>query len=161
MDPVITVQPASQNREPGQSVAISVTSEGTAPFSYQWWRDGVALASGTRALLTLTNLQASDAGNYRVVVSGQYGSVTSAVALLTVNQVTVDTGFNPGLVGVRSLAVQADGKILIGGWFTSLGGRPCTNIARLNANGTLDTGFNPGRTVTCIRWQCRATGRFW
>ncbi len=43
-----------------------------------------------------------------------------------------------------SLAVQADGKILVGGQFTGLGGRSRNFIGRLNADGTLDTGFNPG-----------------
>ncbi len=64
---------------------------------------------------------------------------------------TLDTSFNPGTgVGgtnypsVISLVVQADGKILVGGYFTTLGGQSRTNVARLNADGTLDTGFNPG-----------------
>ena len=62
-----------------------------------------------------------------------------------------------------SLAVQADGKILVGGDFTTLGGQTRNYIGRLNADGTLDTGFNPGprRWVVCIRWRCRRTGRFW
>jgi uncharacterized delta-60 repeat protein len=45
---------------------------------------------------------------------------------------------------VYSLAVQADGKILVGGNFTTLAGQTRTNIARLNADGTLDSGFDPG-----------------
>jgi uncharacterized delta-60 repeat protein len=54
-------------------------------------------------------------------------------------------GFNPNIPSnqVYSIAVQADGKILIGGWFTAVGGVPRNNIARLNADGTVDTGFNP------------------
>src|SRR5689334_18125822 len=48
---------------------------------------------------------------------------------------------------VRAIAVQSDGKILIGGAFTSLapnGGAAITrnHIARLNPDGTLDTAFN-------------------
>jgi len=37
-----------------------------------------------------------------------------------------------------------NGKIVIGGKFTTVGGTARTRIARLNANGTLDTGFDPG-----------------
>jgi uncharacterized delta-60 repeat protein len=44
---------------------------------------------------------------------------------------------------VLAIAVQADGKILIGGVFTSVLGVPRVNIARLNSDGTLDTNFNP------------------
>ncbi|HQB16853.1 MAG TPA: hypothetical protein PLT00_09100, partial [Verrucomicrobiota bacterium] len=52
---------------------------------------------------------------------------------------------NPQMVDrVYSLAVQADGKILVGGEFTTLGGQPRHHLARLNADGTLDPTFNPG-----------------
>ena len=42
-----------------------------------------------------------------------------------------------------SIAVQADGKILVGGCFTSIGGQARNYIARLNADGTVDATFNP------------------
>ena len=64
---------------------------------------------------------------------------------------TVDSTFNPGIDGtnypypaVYSVALQADGKILVGGDFTSLGGQVRSNIARLNVDGALDITFNPG-----------------
>src|SRR6185503_12297695 len=58
-------------------------------------------------------------------------------------------GFDPHANGtVQVVVVQPDGKILIGGTFTSLapnGGVSVTRnrIARLNPDGTLDTAFNP------------------
>ncbi len=42
---------------------------------------------------------------------------------------------------VRALAVQPDGKIIIGGAFTALGDQPRARLARLNADGSLDAGF--------------------
>lgn len=54
---------------------------------------------------------------------------------------TVGTGFD-GVV--QSITVQSDGKILAGGNFTSFNGTSRTRIARLNANGSLDTTFDPG-----------------
>ncbi|MBI2514188.1 MAG: hypothetical protein HYV96_19625 [Opitutae bacterium] len=60
---------------------------------------------------------------------------------------TLDPTFNVGasLNGiVRSIAVQSDGKIVIGGSFTAYGATARNNIARLNADGSLDTTFNPG-----------------
>ncbi|MFO0398403.1 MAG: delta-60 repeat domain-containing protein, partial [Sphingobacteriia bacterium] len=60
---------------------------------------------------------------------------------------SLDTGFNPGssLNGaVSALAPQPDGKVLIGGNFTSYSGTPRNRIARLNADGSLDTSFDPG-----------------
>ncbi len=43
------------------------------------------------------------------------------------------------------MAVQADGKIVIGGGFISVNGAPRKYIARLNTDGSVDTGFNIGR----------------
>src|SRR5947209_9932965 len=45
---------------------------------------------------------------------------------------TLDTAFNPNASGfVGAMAVQADGKILVGGAFTTIGGQPRNRIARL------------------------------
>ena len=49
---------------------------------------------------------------------------------------------------VTATAVQPDGKIIIGGNFSSVLGVPRNHIARLNANGTLDMGFNPNANKT-------------
>ena len=63
---------------------------------------------------------------------------------------SVDASFDPGANGsVSALAVQADGKILVAGSFTMLGGggtgtTPRNHIGRLNADGSLDASFNPG-----------------
>src|SRR5258706_280264 len=51
-------------------------------------------------------------------------------------QFPLPDSFNPGTDdGVLSLALQADGKILVGGWFTALGGQTRNNIGRLNTDG--------------------------
>jgi uncharacterized delta-60 repeat protein len=63
---------------------------------------------------------------------------------------TVDMSFNPGAnAGVRAMSLQPDGRILVGGEFTMLGGGGTgttsrNRLGRLNADGTLDPGFNPG-----------------
>jgi uncharacterized delta-60 repeat protein len=44
---------------------------------------------------------------------------------------------------VRALLVQSDGKILLGGSFSRVGGQVRAKIARLNPNGSLDLAFNP------------------
>ncbi|WP_164891011.1 T9SS type A sorting domain-containing protein [Botryobacter ruber] len=45
---------------------------------------------------------------------------------------------------VRVVTLQSDGKMIVGGLFTEFNGTPRSNIARLNADGTLDESFNPG-----------------
>ena len=85
LPPSITSQPQGQTVSPGQSAAFSVTVTGTAPFSYQWRKNGGNLSGAINATLTLNSVQAADAGDYSVVVSNGAGSVTSAVAALAVN----------------------------------------------------------------------------
>ena len=61
---------------------------------------------------------------------------------------TLDTAFNPGLganAAVYAMAVQPDGKVVIGGDFTAVNGNTNMNhIARLNTDGSVDATFNPG-----------------
>ena len=47
---------------------------------------------------------------------------------------------------ISCLALQPDGKIIVGGEFTTLDGQPMTCIGRLNANGSLDSTFHPSAT---------------
>jgi uncharacterized delta-60 repeat protein len=57
---------------------------------------------------------------------------------------TVDATFNPGSAAnaaVAALAVQADGKILLGGSFTAFAGTNRDRVVRLNADGSVDSGF--------------------
>ena len=62
----------------------------------------------------------------------------------SVRTVSVESGFTASANdSVYALAIQPDGKILVGGDFTSLGGQTRVAFGRLNTNGTLDTGFNP------------------
>lgn len=82
--PTITVQPQSQTVKAGSNVTFTMSAQGTAPFSYQWRHSGTNLPGATAGVLTLTNIQASHAGDYAAVVANSAGSATSAVATLTV-----------------------------------------------------------------------------
>jgi uncharacterized delta-60 repeat protein len=55
---------------------------------------------------------------------------------------TLNLGLHPASI-VYAIAVQPDGKILIGGFFSAVLGVPRKNMARLNSDGTLDTAFDP------------------
>src|SRR5437867_7032111 len=68
-----------------------------------------------------------------------------ALPLPALTQSPLPDSFNPGPDGrVYALALQADGKILLGGHFGMLDGQSRYFIGRLNADGTLDSSFNPG-----------------
>jgi hypothetical protein len=83
--PIILTQPVNRTTVVGGSANFSVTAAGSQPLSYQWRLGSNALNGATANVLNLTNVQLSDAGNYSVVVSNAYGTVTSSNALLTVN----------------------------------------------------------------------------
>lgn len=83
--PAITTQPQSQTVAAGSSVTFSVVATGTAPFSYQWRKDGTNLAGATGSSYSIANAQTNHVGSYTVVVSNVAGSATSAPpAVLTV-----------------------------------------------------------------------------
>ena len=143
-DPYISQQPAGANRTVGENAFLTITVRGTSPLTYQWLRDGVPVAGAVESMLTISNLVASDAGRYTVTVTNPSGnSVTSAPAMLNVNAAVVDGTFNPNSDGsVHALAVQPDGKVLVGGWFTSISNVVRPRLARLHPSGALDSAFN-------------------
>ncbi len=83
--PTITIPPASQTIAVGANVTLGVGATGSPPPTFQWRKDGVAIAGATNNTLTLTAVQLANAGVYGVVVSNSAGSVTSDPATLTVS----------------------------------------------------------------------------
>ncbi len=82
--PVITGQPVSQIAAEGVSLGFSVAVIGSGPFGYEWYLAGTNLVqSGTNSTFTLPNVSTNDAGNYTVVITNYWGSVTSQVAILS------------------------------------------------------------------------------
>jgi len=82
--PQISIQPTSQLVVPGDTTAFSVGVAGLTPLRYQWQFDGVNLAGATNSTLILNAVAITDAGNYDVVITNAYGSVTSTTATLSV-----------------------------------------------------------------------------
>jgi len=86
----------------------------------------------------------------KVLIAGDFTSINGTnrnrIARLHANG-SLDSSFNPGSRindVVRSVVMQTDGKVLIGGAFSMVNGTNRNGIARLNANGSLDSSFNPG-----------------
>jgi hypothetical protein len=82
--PTITTQPASQTVVQNANATFSVVATGSG-LNYQWRFNGANISGAIGSSFTKSSAQASDAGNYSVVVSNAGGSVTSANASLTVN----------------------------------------------------------------------------
>jgi uncharacterized delta-60 repeat protein len=91
----------------------------------------------------------------KLIVVGNFtaynGTTVNKIARINTDG-TLDTTFNPAGAGTNnyifSLMQQTDGKLLISGDFTTYNGTAINRIARLNADGTLDTSFTVGTGMT-------------
>ena len=91
--PVIIKSPVSLAKQTGAKVSLSVLAWGQPPLTYQWQKistnnpNGLASAStiagATNNVLSLASLAATNAGDYRVVITNLSGLVTSAVASIS------------------------------------------------------------------------------
>jgi sugar lactone lactonase YvrE len=82
--PTITTQPANQSAPVGQTATFSVVAAGTAPLTYQWQKNGTAVAGATSASYTTPATTVADNGaTFAVVVSNSAGNATSSNAKLS------------------------------------------------------------------------------
>jgi Concanavalin A-like lectin/glucanases superfamily len=96
--PGISLAPsAATNLYVGDSWTFQAGVYGRRPLTYQWLKTGTNVPGATAFSLALTNLATTDSGGYALVVANAQGSVTSAVATLTVNAFTAPNITN-GLV---------------------------------------------------------------
>ena len=103
-------------------------------------------ASGADGLIKNAIVQS----DHKIVIGGNFLKYNG----VTVNRITrilpdgsIDVSFNTGLgfnSQIYGLALQADGKIIVGGNFTKFNGMSVNRIVRLLSDGTLDTSFNVG-----------------
>ena len=108
----------------------------------------------------------------KILVGGAFTSLApNGGAMVTRNRIarlnpdgTLDTAFNPSatgspIVNVNAIAVQADGKILVGGRFTGIGGQPRSNIARVDATTGLADSFDPNANSYVYSIAMQADGK--
>ena len=102
--------------------------------------------TSTNGIVFTTSIQSDG----KIIVGGLFtsynGTTTNNICRLTADD-NFDSTFNIGTGAndkVISTTIQSDGKIIIGGYFTSFNGTTRNKIARLNADGTLDSTFNVG-----------------
>lgn len=85
--PSIATQPWSQAVDRGSNAAFNVSVSGAAPLTYQWRKNGTNILGATTNVYAIANVQASNAANYTVVIANSQGSITSRVAVLSVNPI--------------------------------------------------------------------------
>ena len=92
----------------------------------------------------------------RIVIAGTFtefnGIPRNRIARLNPDG-SVDAAFNPGAGAdddINAVAIQPDGRIVIGGFFSQFNGVSRSGIARLQTDGSLDTTFDPGTGVETL-----------
>ena len=103
--PIIVTPPRPQTTRPDGPALMTVGVSGTAPFTYQWQKDGVDLPGATAFFLFGEQLPATAAGNYRVIVRNAGGAITSAPVALTMATPPVPNAEASALVNTGRLAL--------------------------------------------------------
>jgi hypothetical protein len=87
--PSITTQPQSQTISQGQTAIFIANATGSQPLSYQWYKNGIAIANANSIIYTTPAATLTDNGAvYSVTVTNPYGKATSSNASLTVQAVS-------------------------------------------------------------------------
>ncbi len=129
--PTITTQPVGLARYAGLDAVLHAEAVGSAPLSYQWRSNGVALADfanvtgSASPTLVITNLAAFNAADYDLVVANAAGKATSSVATLTV-VLPGAAGYDAAIVALRPLAYYRLGETTGPSAFDYVGGHTGT-----------------------------------
>jgi hypothetical protein len=124
--PVFVANPTNRVVNVGSNASFAVTVAGTAPFSYQWQFNAANLLNATNPILSLTNLQASQEGDYQVIVTNIAGRATSLPASLSVlfapvlsdPQLIANTGFKMLLRGNRNYNYALESSLDLSNWIS-------------------------------------------
>ena len=113
VSPSITTQPVGRTVTAGQTAAFSVAVTGTAPFSYQWYKNTTAISGATSSSYTTPATTTSDSGAlFNAIVTNSAGSVTSASATLTVNAApTASLTVNPSSLAFGTVTIGAKSTV--------------------------------------------------
>ena len=84
ISPRIFSQPTSLTVLEGNSAELSVTASGGKPLSYHWSFNGMGIPDATQGVLHLEHAYLANSGVYSVIVSNEFGFVTSTEARLTI-----------------------------------------------------------------------------
>jgi uncharacterized delta-60 repeat protein len=145
----------------GNGYVARLNHDGSVDASFGPNANGVV-----RALVLQPNGQIIIGGDFTTVQSTGGGTplVRNHVARLNPDG-TVDSSFNPNANGaVFAIAYQPNGQIVIGGSFTSVQPNGSTTttrnrVARFNADGSLDTTFNPNTDRTVLALAVQSNGQ--
>jgi hypothetical protein len=109
--PVVSMSPQPVFATPGDTVTLRAIAVGVPPLSLQWRKDSVPIANATNLTYVIPGI--TSGGNFDLLVTNLYGSTTSKVAAVTVDQLTAASGPNFTL-GSNPSGTRQDGGLLGG-----------------------------------------------
>ncbi len=125
---------------------VRLNSDGTRDTAFTTATGSAVATASVRGLLLQSDGKILVSGNFTTWKGNTVGGIvrlnsdgTQETSFTTNNGTGANVG---GASSIRSLAVDANGKILIGGQFSLWNGASVVNFTRLNADGSLDTTFN-------------------
>jgi len=131
----ISAQPQSMLTNVGAAVTFQISATCQLPLSYQWQKNGTNLSGATTSALSIPTTQASDAGNYAMVLSHPTATVTSSIATLSFTPPKIITQPKNAVVQVGnsvSFSVSATGSLPLNYQWrkngTDLAGQTATNL---------------------------------
>jgi hypothetical protein len=170
--PIISsLPPSTQVIGNGSSGTISVAAYGTPTLTYQWLKgtspvSGAEFSGATSNVLTISNASPSDGGSYSLVISNNYGVITSSVDAVSISQVPVIVPMLPATTHVLAGTTLT---LTVG----EIGSMPFTNAWYFNGvlltNGGLVSGATnttltisnaaPGNVGTYVFWVTNSYGK--
>jgi hypothetical protein len=159
--PTITQQPSAASVCPAGTATFTVAASGQGTLSYQWQKNSANITNGghyagaTTTTLTVSSADASDAANYRCVVTNAAGSVNSNQAALTLKAATTITqqpaaqAVCPGATATLTVAATGDGAL------TYQWQKDSVNLTGATAATLQITGFGSGNVGS---YRCVVTG---
>lgn len=111
----ITEQPASQSKVAGDRAVFTVRATGSAPFDYQWFRNGSPITGAVENSLVLDPVNASDFASYQVTVRNAFAAVASNQVYLIESATAPAIRWTSGGLAVTpgietTLSIQATGS---------------------------------------------------
>lgn len=157
----ITDQPDSQTINPGSAAVFQVVAAGSGTLQYQWFKGTQQIQNSSRIFgattdsLVILNTNASDLGNYTVVVTNSCGSVTSNPATLSFPGIAMN-----GNVALNDWTATRNGQPIVLQVFSPGGITPlATQTVTLNASGNYT--WTLPSTIAAGTYDVYAKGSHW
>ncbi len=155
--PVITAQPQSLTVGELQPATFAFQLDGSPPFSFQWFRNGLAIPGATGVVYAAMAALSDNGAGFSVAISNALGSVTSSNAVLAVVPKTVP----PALVSARSVTLEKVEVV----FSEAVAGATATNIINYSITAAqsnlvvinAELAANPATVILTTGWQSEGT----